>query len=256
MDKLMDAIEKESPFHAYIIEGDGVSDKYGYAKKAAMAILCGEEPGRGCGRCSVCHKIAHDNHRDVYHVQADENSLKDGAVAQLQSNLRHKPSEGDRNIAIIEDADTMTVRAQNRLLKTLEEPSPGTVIFLLSENSENLLPTVRSRCVTVRMAQSFDRENPYVELAAFLLEETERGSYFYTLKDALDKKVKDRKSALAFLDGVEILLMRYYTGREETLWTGDHIREIVGYVEEARRDIYFNVNYKYALRNMLVKAGM
>jgi DNA polymerase-3 subunit delta' len=256
MDKLLDAIEHGRLFHAYIIEGDAISGKYEYAKSAAMAILCREEPGKGCGRCSICQKVAHENHEDVYHICADENSLKDATVAELQENLRHKPTAGDYSVAIIEDADTMTVRAQNRLLKTLEEPNPGTVIFLLSENSDNLLPTIRSRCVTVRTAPEFDADNPYVEFAAFLLEETERGAYFATIRDALDKRIKDRKSALAFLDAAEILLMRYFTGQEKSMWSRDHIKEIVSYAEEARRDINFNVNYKYALRNLLIKAGM
>ena len=58
---------------------------------------------------------------------------------------------GDRNIAVIKDADTLTVRAQNRLLKTLEEPFEGTVIMLLSENRENLLDTIKSRCIMYRL---------------------------------------------------------------------------------------------------------
>ena len=55
----------------------------------------------------------------------------------LQERLSKKPYYGDRNIAIIKDADTMTAKAQNRLLKTLEEPHPGTVIILLSKNILN-----------------------------------------------------------------------------------------------------------------------
>ncbi len=256
MDKLFDAIRSGHLSHAYIIEGDALSGKYETAKRAAMAILCHEMPGEGCGRCSVCRKIEHENHEDIYHVYADESSLKDGAIAELQENLRHKPSAGERNIAIVEDADTMTVRAQNRFLKTLEEPNPGTVIFLLSENRDNLLPTIKSRCVTYRMPQVFDETNPYIELAAELLEKAEENVCFWEIKESLEKKVKDRKSAMAFLDAAEILLMRYFTGREKSMWSPEHIREVVDYVEEARKDINFNVNYKYALKNMLLKAGM
>ena len=238
MDKLFDAIRNGRLSHAYIIEGDALSGKYETAKRAAKAVLCEEAPGEGCGRCVICQKVEHENYEE------------------LQENLRHKPSAGDRNIAIIEDADTMTVRAQNRFLKTLEEPNPGTVIFLLSENRDNLLPTIRSRCVTYRMPAVYDEDNPYVELAADLLAKAENGGYFCDIKDALDKKIKDRKSAMAFLDAAELLLMRYFTGREKSMWSPEHIREVVGFVEEARRDLNFNVNYKYALRNMLLKAGM
>lgn len=256
MDKLFDAIKSGRLSHAYIIEGDVLSDKYGFAKRATKAILCREKPGEGCGECSVCRRIDHENHEAVYHIAADDSSLKDATVAELQDNLRHKPSAGDINIAIVEDADTMTVRAQNRFLKTLEEPNPGTVIFLLSENRDNLLPTIRSRCVVYRLPESYDESNPYVELAAKLLRDTEDGVCFADIKDALEKKVKDKKAAMAFLDAAEILLMRHFTGQEKSMWNREHIREVVVYVEEARRDIRFNVNYKYALKNMLLKAGM
>lgn len=256
MNKLFDAIKNGRLSHAYIIEGDALSDKYGTAKRAAKAILCREAPGEGCGKCSICHKVDHENHEDVYHVSAEDTSLKDAVISELQENLRHKPSAGERNIAIVEDADTMTARAQNRFLKTLEEPNPGTVIFLLSENRDNLLPTIRSRCVTYRLPLVYDETNPYVELAKELLEETGSGAYFCDIKDRLEKKIKDRKSAMAFLDAVEIILMRCFTGKEKSMWSPDHIRDIVGWVEEARRDINYNVNYKYSLKNMLLKAGM
>ena len=79
------------------------------------------------------------NHEDIFYVRKDGNSIKDENMSALQERLKNKPL-GERNIAIVEDADTMTLRAQNRILKTLEEPPSGTVIILLSENTE-------SRCV-------------------------------------------------------------------------------------------------------------
>ncbi|MGN1144596.1 MAG: hypothetical protein ACI4SU_08505, partial [Anaerovoracaceae bacterium] len=138
-------------FHAYIIEGDTCVDKLAFAKDMVKAILCTERPGVGCGSCISCRKIDHGNYEDLYFIESDGLSVKDEPVFALQEKLKRKPTAGDRNLAIIKDADTMTTRAQNRLLKTLEEPPEGTVIFLLSENKDNLLETIRSRCVTYRL---------------------------------------------------------------------------------------------------------
>ena len=90
-------------------------------------------------------------------------------------------AEGGRNIAILEDADTMTVRAQNRFLKTLEEPQPGTVIMLLSENSRMLLPTIRSRCVRVRVGglRGSSADDRLTALAGEFIDMAVRGEYFF-----------------------------------------------------------------------------
>ena len=124
IERISKAIINANVSHAYIIEGDSCIDKEAFAKDFIKAILCLEEPGFGCDRCVNCRKIDHDNYEDMYILRADELSLKDAAVSGLQENLKNKPSAGNRNIAIIEGADSMTPRAQNRLLKTLEEPNP------------------------------------------------------------------------------------------------------------------------------------
>ena len=134
IDRISSSIISVRVFHAYIIEGDALADKVGFAKEFCKAIICKEKPGLGCDNCLDCRKMDHDNFEDLYFIESDGMSVKDEQISNLQANLKKKPI-GSRNMAIIKDADTMTVRAQNRLLKTLEEPFAGTVIILLSEKS-------------------------------------------------------------------------------------------------------------------------
>src|SRR5690606_19005868 len=63
--------------------------------------------------------------------------------------LAMKPMTAGRRIAIIDDAQTMNVEAANALLKTLEEPPPGSILFLLTPSVDAILPTIRSRCQPV-----------------------------------------------------------------------------------------------------------
>ncbi|MFN9917603.1 MAG: hypothetical protein ACK53L_33770, partial [Pirellulaceae bacterium] len=72
--------------------------------------------------------------------------LRDGLCYQLHI----KPFHGKRRISIIDDADTIQVEAANSMLKTLEEPPPGAVIFLIGSNEQRQLPTIRSRSQIVR----------------------------------------------------------------------------------------------------------
>ncbi len=62
-----------------------------------------------------------------------------------------KPSQGDRKIAILDDADYLNEEGANCLLKTLEEPPASAIIFLIGTNEQRQLPTIRSRCRIVRL---------------------------------------------------------------------------------------------------------
>lgn len=256
VDRLHSMVVSGNISHAYIIEGDSCIDKERFAKDFAKAILCGEEPGCGCDLCTVCRKIEHDNYEDMYVVKADDLSLKDAVISGLQEKLKNKPVYGDRNIAIVCDADTMTARAQNRLLKTLEEPNPGTVILLLSENAENLLPTILSRCIVLRLG-NYAQESRDLDLAFAeeLLDMLAGGAYFCDIRDKLISGVKDRKAAFSLLDGLERLFGQYLIGDSPARWKKEKIVRNINYVEEARQDLLANVNFKYAVRNLMLKIG-
>ena len=242
--------------HAYIIEGDNCIDKVGFVKNFVKGILCKEEPGLGCDTCVTCRKIEHDNYEDLYHIKAEDLSVKDAQVSYLQEQLKTKPSGGLRNIAILEDADSMTVRAQNRLLKTLEEPNPGTILFLLSENTENLLPTITSRCIIFRLSNfSVSGQTVDLQLADEVMQMIIDGAYFCDLKDKLTKGVKDKKEAFLLLDGLERLFREYLVSDSVGAFRKERVIENVKYVEEARRDLLANVNYKYAIRNLILNIG-
>ena len=151
--------------HAFIIEGPYSADKKNYAVELAQAILCRQMPGVGCGECVICRKLKDGNHLDFVFIEpyakkgSKTRSVKDEQIEQLQERLMRKPFEGDRVIAVIDGADTVTARAFNRFLKTLEEPPEGTVIFLLSENAAKLPQTIRSRCVHVRLYGNEGKDN-------------------------------------------------------------------------------------------------
>ncbi len=259
-DKLVNRISRAAAAgrvsHAYIIEGDSCIDKAAFARDFVKAILCTQAPGIGCDECVICRKIDHDNYEDLYTVRADDLSLKDASISSLQEKLKNKPSGGSRNIAVIEDADTMTVRAQNRLLKTLEEPNAGTIIILLSENTENLLQTITSRCIIYRLGNFVQiSENMNLETAEGLMKMILQRAYFCDLKEYLTKAVRDRKDAFVLLDGLERLYRQYLTEDGPGAVKKERLIANIKYIEAARRDLLANVNYRYAIRNLVLKIG-
>ena len=255
IDRLKNAVACGNVSHAYIFEGDMCTAKDVVANCFAKAILCKEHPAEGCDSCVVCNKIEHGNHEDVFYVEKEGNSIKDEAVEDMQERLKTKPN-GERNIAIVKDADTMTLRAQNRLLKTLEEPPVGTVIMLLSENTENLINTILSRCVIIRLSHSAGMtdeamQNIAAEAAADLIARKP----FFELKEKLADIIEERDAALEFLDALENFYGNAGTSRDKasSLYPKAYIYKATEIIEETRRDIKRNVSVSYAMKNLLLK---
>lgn len=138
--------------HAYIINGEKGSGKKTLAGFIARGLLCEKKRPLSegpCGSCPACIKTRSGNHPDLVYVKHEkENVLSVGEIRSgLVADIGIKPFYGPYKIYIVEDAGLMTDSAQNALLKTMEEPPEYGIIFLLTENADVLLETVRSRCV-------------------------------------------------------------------------------------------------------------
>lgn len=139
--------------HAYILTGERGSGKKMLANLFSWTLQCeagGEEP---CYECHACKQMASGNHPDVIRVSHEKpNSISvDDIRKQVNEDIQVKPYSGKYKVYIIAEADLMTVQAQNAILKTIEEPPAYAVILLLAENAEALLPTIRSRCVMLKL---------------------------------------------------------------------------------------------------------
>lgn len=149
---LADEIRGGTLGHAYIIEGASGSGKRLLAHDIAKAVLC---EGRGtmpCGECAPCRKADAGSHPDIRVIGRGERaSVGVDAVRQLRTDTHVIPSEAERKIYIIEDADTMTVEAQNAFLLSLEDPPEYVLYLLLCQDSKALLETIRSRAPSIRM---------------------------------------------------------------------------------------------------------
>ena len=135
-------IEKDSLSHAYVIEGPAGSGRH----TLAVGIACELSP-------AAARKIRDGNCPDVSLISHEENRKTIGieAVRTLKEASALAPNELEIKYFIIEEADTMTVQAQNAFLKLLEEPPRDMYMMLLCENSSALLPTVLSRAPLIRM---------------------------------------------------------------------------------------------------------
>lgn len=150
---LQNALSTGKISHAYIINGERFSGKEYIAKVFAQALQCEAEGVEPCQECHSCKQALSDNQPDIIRLLHEKpNTISvDDIRARINGDIAIKPYSSPYKIYIINDAEKMTVQAQNALLKTLEEPPAYAVIILLTTNVNALLQTILSRCVILHM---------------------------------------------------------------------------------------------------------
>ncbi len=184
------AIENGTASHAYILEGPKGSGKHTAVTLAAAALSCENRTNGSfplpCGVCPVCGRILKGISADVISVsKEDKASIGVGKIRAIREDLYVTPNDSDKKVYVIEEADLMTPQAQNALLISLEEPPPFVTFFLLTENSEALLDTVKSRSVILRM-ELFSPEGIKEYLDHLLLTEKGVSGYKERIKLAIE----------------------------------------------------------------------
>ncbi len=138
--------------HAYLFAGPAGVGKATCARALAAALNCQQAPGQGCDSCSSCHKVATGQHPDLMQLAADGQFIKIDQVRALEQHLAYPPHEGRYRVVLIDGAETLNASAANALLKSVEEPGPGTLFVLVSAAPHRVVPTLVSRCQRIRFS--------------------------------------------------------------------------------------------------------
>lgn len=139
--------DQRSMTHAWLITGPPGSGRSIAARAFAAALEC--ETGTGCGTCKACHTVLTGTHPDVTFVKTDMVVIKIDEVRELVQSASRSTSQGKWRIIVVEDADRMSERTTNVLLKAIEEPPEQTVWLLCAPSPEDVMVTIRSRCRSV-----------------------------------------------------------------------------------------------------------
>jgi DNA polymerase-3 subunit delta' len=178
--------------HAVLLHGMAGIGKKNLALDVAAGLLC-ERPGAAgqpCRQCASCHWFEAGNHPDARVIVPDALAEFRPASAEVESEGEEAGAEaeggadkarrrreivldqvrglndfvsisthrGGRRVAVVMPAEDLRVEAANRLLKLLEEPPPSSVFLLTTDALDAVLPTIRSRCVLVRVNAPSDAE--------------------------------------------------------------------------------------------------
>lgn len=134
--------------HAWLITGPPGSGRSYAARAFAAALQCAQG---GCGQCQACTTALSAAHADVMVLATEKVTIGIEEVRDLAGLAQRAPSGGRWRVIIIEDADRMTERTSNVLLKAIEEPPPRTVWLLCAPGAQDVAITIRSRCRVVTL---------------------------------------------------------------------------------------------------------
>ncbi len=139
--------------HAYILTGEAGMGRKTLAGAFALSLLCENSQADPCRQCHACKQVLSGNHPDLIRVTHEKPGSigVDDVRRQINDTIQIRPYSSSHKIYIVDEAEKMTVQAQNALLKTIEEPPAYAVILLLTTNAEAFLPTILSRCVQLKL---------------------------------------------------------------------------------------------------------
>ncbi len=139
--------------HCYLLSGEEGTGKRMLAASFAAALQCSSSGERPCGVCRSCRQAESGNHPDIIYVTHEKPGTLgvDDIRKGLVDDIVIRPYAGPYKIYIVDEAEKMSVQAQNALLKTMEEPPEYGILLLLTTNSGVFLPTILSRCMELRV---------------------------------------------------------------------------------------------------------
>ena len=192
--------------HAYLIE---CADRFllnSFYSYVAKEVFCMGESSP-CDECLNCQKVNHDNMVDLKIYPKDDKNIVVDDVNEIVMDTYQKPMDNEKKVYVLKDFDEATTQAQNKILKTIEEPPQNVIFILTCSNINNVLQTIRSRSkVITQPLLDIDSINKFLQFQgvdnALDLASVSGGNIFTALKLSQSVDIALKKDFTFFLDAV------------------------------------------------------
>lgn len=266
--------------HAYLIDENGDDGAWNFILSFVKSIVCKDlNFSDESNEASVlCKKIDDGNYSEVKIISADGMYIKKQQILDLQQSFSLSSIEGRRRIYIIKDVDKMRLEAANSMLKFLEEPDNNIIAILSTNNYNNVLSTIISRCQSINLNKNADLERTS-DLDEFVLNfisiVNDEGIYAFLKEKELWTNYiqsKDREKIIELLD---IMIDMYYDvlklknnfnkikfggyvdklSRISNKNSFENIVDIIDYLILTKDSVKFNVNINLLVDSLIIKLG-
>ena len=244
------ALQTNHLSHAYLLSGNPGTPLLEVAKYLAKSILCEDPCPLACNNCITCLRIDDENYPDFIVYDGEKKTIKKEEVGNIEEQFEKTAFESKGvMVYILHLVENMTVEAINSILKFLEEPHEGVYAFLTTNNENNVLPTIISRCQLMRL-KLIDRKEVINNAISNNVpkEDAEILSYFYNDGDLIQEILENKENKASYSDA-KTAFTEFLTALEN-----DDNREAIYY---AQKNIIPLVKTKESARfflDMLVQA--
>lgn len=266
--------------HAYLIDENSCSFAFDFVLSFVKSILCENKDTSyvNCNKCSICKRIDDGNYSELKIIEPDGLLIKKKQILDLQQEFSRSCVEGNKRIYIIRDVDKMRTETANSMLKFLEEPDNDIIAILLTNNYNNILPTIISRCQIIKLNNdkitegSKEEDNIAINLITSM--ETRGIRTILNTKELIFNYVgsKDRDKLIDIFDKMIDMyydIMKINLGnlnikyidfidefaRISEINSSSSLTEKINYLIEAKDSIKFNVNINLLVDSLIVNIG-
>lgn len=146
LERLVKLYHENRLSHAYLIETNNLDRCFNDLKKMIKKVLCPEAYLDNCAKCNLCNLIDNNYLPSFIVVEADGKNIKKEQILDLKSRFSSVPTFTKVNIYVIKEAEKLNASSANTMLKFLEEPDDNIIGFFITNNVNNVINTIKSRC--------------------------------------------------------------------------------------------------------------
>lgn len=180
--------------HIFLIETNDKKQAMNEIVQFVKILNCPQEYNEKCSNCNICHLIETNSLPNFFIIYPDGQAIKKSQMEELKQLFSRKPYISKFNTYIINDAEKFNASSANTILKFIEEPVDNTIGFLITNNKENVISTIKSRCELVKAIynnQSIECNQELLNLAINYLYDAEivKNKSIVVNKILIDKKL-------------------------------------------------------------------
>lgn len=274
---MINEIKNNHISHAYLIDENSNNESLDIVMAFIKEILCSEIENT-YDKENICKRIDDGNYSEIKIIEPEGMLIKKQQILQLQQDFSRSAVEGNRRIYIVRDADKMRNETANSMLKFLEEPDNNIIAILMTNNYNNLLSTIISRCQVIRLNNdnNIEYDDEFDDFVLNFISSVEKNGINTILKEQEllfgTLSVKDRNMFDQFFDKMIDMyydIMKICAGNVNVKFkkyvdvfsqiaknnTINIILDKINYIVVAKDLIKNNVNINLLIDNLIVNIG-
>ena len=235
--KVVKMYHEQKLAHAYLFVTNNIDKALLDIIDIIKQIFCPEEFSEECSKCNICNLINQQYLPSLIIIEPDGKIIKKEQILDLKKKFSTKPIYTKENIYIIKNAECLNASSANTMLKFLEEPEDDIIGFFLTNNVNNVINTIKSRCEIINMF--YDEAT----LTINTLNNENNYKYFEVAKEYISKIEVEKKQGIMYNNSD---LLNIFSEREDI----KKVFQILVLIFEELLKYKYNLDNQFGILNL------